>query len=57
MDILIKEKEAVKEVDMKSTPTVIPIVGIVVPSTLAEHLDPKVPLETVVSVAFNSNYL
>ena len=52
MDILIKEKEAVKEVDVKYTPTVIPIVSTVVPSTLAEHLAPKVPLATIVSMQY-----
>ena len=50
MDILIKEKEAVKEVDVQYIPIVIPIVSTTVPSTLAEHLAPKVPLETAVSV-------
>ena len=50
MDILMKEKEALKETDVPSIPTVIPIVSTVVPSTLAEHLAPKVPLETTVSV-------
>ena len=39
-----------KETNVPSIPTVIPIVGTAVPSTLAEHLEPKVPLATVVSM-------
>lgn len=44
LDIMMKEKEIVKETDTSTIPTVIPIITVVVPSTLGEKLAPKEPL-------------
>ena len=50
LDLLMKEKETMKETEASTIPTVIPIVTADVPSTLGENLAPKEPLETTVSV-------
>ena len=47
MDKLVHERETTKT---QETPTVIPMVTTIVPSTLAEELAPKEPLATVVPV-------
>ena len=46
IETLIKEEETLKETNISPIPTVIPMVSIVVPSTLAEKLAPKRVLET-----------
>ena len=50
LDILMKEKETVKETDASTIPIVIPIIIVDIPSTLGENLAPKEPLEIAVSV-------
>ena len=47
MDKLVHKRETTKT---QETPKVIPMVTVVVPSTLAEELAPKEPLGTAVSV-------
>lgn len=50
LDILMKEKETVKETDASTIPTFIPIIIADIPSTLGENLAPKELLATAVSV-------
>ena len=50
MDQLVKEKETVNETNAPIIPTIIPVITIVVVSTLGEKLAPNEPLATAVPV-------